>query len=85
MRLTYRTVRTLEAIAVVPGANNREIGERVGIVDQGQISKLLSRLAGLGLIENTGLGQAGGAANAWHLTPSGTRLESAIRRKAALA
>ena len=32
------------AIAQYPGASNREVAERAGIVDQGQISKLLSRL-----------------------------------------
>jgi AcrR family transcriptional regulator/DNA-binding MarR family transcriptional regulator len=83
MRLTYRTARTLEVIAVVPGASNAELSARVGITDQGQISKLLTRLCGLGLIENTGAGQSHGAANAWRLTASGEELEAAIRRKGA--
>src|SRR5271165_3743945 len=52
MRLTYRTVRVLTVIAAQPGASNREIAERSGIVDQGQISKLLARLARLELVEN---------------------------------
>jgi AcrR family transcriptional regulator len=81
MRLTYRTARTLEVIAVVPGASNLEVSARVGISDQGQMSKLLARLAGLGLIENRGAGQRCGAANAWHLTDSGMELESAITCK----
>jgi AcrR family transcriptional regulator len=83
MRLTYRTARTLEVIAILPGASNAELSARVGISDQGQMSKLLARLARLGLIENRGAGQPHGAANAWHLTDSGKELESAIRRKGA--
>lgn len=37
-RLTYRTARVLTAIGDYPGASNREVGERAGVVDQGQIS-----------------------------------------------
>jgi AcrR family transcriptional regulator len=81
MRLTYRTAKVLEVIADWPGASNAEIAERVQVADPGQISKLLKRLARLGLIENTGEGQRRGAANAWHLTPRGSELESSIRRK----
>jgi AcrR family transcriptional regulator len=79
MRLTYRTVRVLMVIAECPGASNREIAERSGIVDQGQISKLLNRLARLELVENKGDGQEKGAANAWHLTPRGASVERATR------
>jgi AcrR family transcriptional regulator len=79
MRLTYRTVRVLVVIAQHPGANNREIAEGSGIVDQGQISKLLSRLARLNLVQNTGEGQEKGASNAWHLTPRGAQVERATR------
>jgi AcrR family transcriptional regulator len=82
MRLTYRTVSTLEAIATSPGANNMQVGAEVGIFDQGQISKLLSRLAGLGLIVNTGLGQTRGGSNAWYLTPAGRQLEGEVRHRA---
>ena len=52
MRLTYRTVRVLLAIAQHPGASNRQIGEDAGVHDQGQISKLLTRLHKLGLVDN---------------------------------
>jgi AcrR family transcriptional regulator len=85
MRLTYRTGRTLEVIAVAPGASNGEIADRVEVADRGQMSKLLARLARLGFVENTGPGQVGGGANAWHLTPRGQELEAAIRRKSAMA
>lgn len=78
MRLTYRTVRVLLAIASSPGASNREVGAGAGIEDQGQISKLLSRLEKLGLIENSGAGQIRGAPNAWTLTKKGFEVEQLI-------
>jgi AcrR family transcriptional regulator/DNA-binding MarR family transcriptional regulator len=79
MRLTYRTVRVLVVIGEHPGASNREIAERSGVADQGQISKLLARLARLELVENTGDGQEKGGSNAWSLTPRGARVERATR------
>ncbi len=78
MRLTYRTVRVLMAVAEHPGASNRQVGVASGMNDQGQISKLLSRLHRLGLIANDGVGPAKGAPNAWILTPKGERIEAAI-------
>ncbi len=79
MRLTYRTVRVLVVIGGRPGASNREIAEGSGIADQGQISKLLTRLRRLDLVENRGEGQAKGAANAWYLTERGIEVERAAR------
>lgn len=79
MRLTHRTVRVLVAIAEQPDASNREIAERSGIVDQGQISKLLTRLARLELVENTGEGQEKGSSNAWQLSPRGAQVVRATR------
>jgi AcrR family transcriptional regulator len=78
MRLTYRTVRVLLAISGAPGASNREVGAAAGIEDQGQISKLLSRLEKLGLIENNGAGQVRGAPNAWFLTKKGLEVEQLV-------
>jgi AcrR family transcriptional regulator len=75
MRLTYRTIRVLGAIAAEPGLSNVRVGERADVTDQGQISKLLARLAGLQLIENTGPAQRNGAANAWQLTDRGKAIE----------
>jgi AcrR family transcriptional regulator len=75
IRLTYRTARVLTAIAKSPGASNREVAARAGVVDQGQISKLLGRLLRLGLIANTGESSARGAPNAWRLTELGERVE----------
>jgi AcrR family transcriptional regulator len=85
MRLTYRTGRVLEAIVALPGASNATIAEQANVTDRAQISKLLARLARLGLVENAGAGQARGGANAWHLTSAGEQLEAAIRRSAAIA
>jgi len=82
MRLTYRTVRVLIAIATDPGASYRTVGEAAGIADQGQISKLLQRLTSLGLIENTGAGHSRGEANAWRLTDTGREIEHTIRAEA---
>ncbi len=78
MRLTYRTARVLEALTTAPGASNRVVGERSGIIDQGQISRLLARLARLGLTENSGQGHTRGEANAWTLTPTGRRVALGI-------
>jgi AcrR family transcriptional regulator len=80
MRLTHRTACVLNAIAEHPGASNREVANLAGIVDQGQISKLLSRLEGLGLIVNVGQGGFRGAPNAWTLTPRGEQVEHRVRR-----
>jgi AcrR family transcriptional regulator len=79
MRITYRTVRVLIVIAEHPGASNRQIATHAGIQDQGQVSKLLTRLQHLGLIENAGEGPAKGAPNAWRLTARGEQVEQAIR------
>jgi AcrR family transcriptional regulator len=78
MRITYRTLQVLAAIANTPGASNRQIADHAGVHDQGQISKLLTRLERLGLVHNTGLGQAHGEPNAWTLTPHGTEVQRAL-------
>jgi AcrR family transcriptional regulator len=78
MRLTYRTVRVLLAIAADPGTSNRQVGVASGIDDQGQISKLLTRLEKLGLVYNSGVGLVRGAPNAWLLTKKGTEVERLV-------
>jgi AcrR family transcriptional regulator/DNA-binding MarR family transcriptional regulator len=82
MRLTYRTVRVLVAIAGRPGASNRQVADASGVQDQGQISKLLARLEHLGLIHNDGAGPARGEPNVWRLTPRGQEIEHTISRQA---
>jgi AcrR family transcriptional regulator len=81
MRLTYRTIRVLLAVADHPGSSNRAVGESAGIPDQGQTSKLLTRLHGLGLIDNAGAGSTRGEPNAWTLTNKGWEIHSAIAQQ----
>jgi AcrR family transcriptional regulator/DNA-binding MarR family transcriptional regulator len=77
MRLTYRTARVLQALAEHPGQSNRQVGELVGIPDQGQTSKLLARLARLGLLAN---GEPlKGERNKWVLTPMGSKVTRSIQ------
>jgi AcrR family transcriptional regulator len=84
LRLTYRTVRVLMAIAEQPRGSNRVVGEGAGIADAGQISKLLTRLCRFGLIENQGAGAAArGEPNAWTLTEKGKEVQDAIAGQAA--
>jgi AcrR family transcriptional regulator len=75
MRLTYRTARVLQCIAELggqgSGPSNRAVAESAGVTDPGQISKLLRRLEGLGLVVNAGGGHQSGEPNAWELTPLG--------------
>jgi AcrR family transcriptional regulator/DNA-binding MarR family transcriptional regulator len=81
MRLTYRTVRVLLAIAAEPGASNRGVADVAGVADQGQISKLLARLEHLGLISNRSGGHSRGEPNVWNLTPRGQEVEQTIRKQ----
>lgn len=80
LRLTYRTVRVLSAVARQPAASNRRIGDLADVADQGQISKLLRRLARAGLVENTDVRPGQGAPNAWRLTPAGEQLTKSIEQ-----
>jgi AcrR family transcriptional regulator len=85
MRLTYRTVRTLEAVAVEPGSSNRKVAEVAGIADQGQVSKLLARLQKLGLVEKDRTGRGRGEPNAWSLTRTGEEVHDSIVSPVSLA
>jgi AcrR family transcriptional regulator len=76
-RLTIRTHMVLSAVAELAargsGPNNREVADAAGISDQGQISKLLARLEGHGLLQNTG-GHTQGVPRAWGLTSQGEEI-----------
>ncbi len=78
MRLTYRTLRVLAAVAANTGASNREVADAAGVHDQGQISKLLARLERLGLVHNHGDGQPRGEPNSWALTDRGAAIAGAV-------
>jgi AcrR family transcriptional regulator len=78
IRLTYRTTRVLECVASEPGASNRRVADHAGISDQGQVSKLLSRLERIGLLANTGKLRPKGEANAWELTDAGRQVAQVV-------
>jgi DNA-binding MarR family transcriptional regulator len=77
-RLNRRTVSVLALIAAEPGLNSRELASRGGVKDEGQMSRLLSRLEHLGLIENTREAQRRGDVKAWQLTIAPEDLQAAI-------
>jgi DNA-binding MarR family transcriptional regulator len=72
-------MRVLSAIAEQPRRSNRDVADAAGITDLGQISKLLGRLARLGLIENVAPNTKG-FANAWLLTERGIELQVAVAK-----
>jgi AcrR family transcriptional regulator len=78
IRITFRTALVLATIAAQPGASNKDVGKLAGVADQGQMSKLLGRLEGSGLIENQGGGHLKGERNAWRLTGRGQAVQSAL-------
>jgi DNA-binding MarR family transcriptional regulator len=84
VRTTYRTTCVLRAIGESPRSNNREIADAAGVRDEGQTSKLLSRLEQRGLVQNVGLGATYGEPNAWLLTASGQRVLQATRERDAV-
>jgi AcrR family transcriptional regulator len=84
MRLTYRTVRVLLAVADLAEAgsglpSSRQVADASGVSDQGQMSKLLWRLEHLGLIANETESHGRGVPNAWALTSKGHEIERAIQ------
>jgi DNA-binding MarR family transcriptional regulator len=78
IRFTYRTARVLATIATDPEASNRHIADSSGIADEGQMSRLLRRLEGCGLIENQSEGHTRGEPNAWTLTKHGQTIHTTI-------
>ncbi len=84
-RVTVRTQMVLAAVAELNGReaspSNRQVADAAEITDQGQISRLLRRLEGHGLIQNTG-GQTQGAPNAWQLTDKGRQITQTFRAHA---
>jgi DNA-binding MarR family transcriptional regulator len=77
----HREIEVLGVLALEPGLSNRQVGLRAGIKDQGHVSRLLARLARLGLIENTPADGRRGV-KAWRLTASGEQLQTVATREA---
>jgi AcrR family transcriptional regulator len=78
IRFTYRTARVLATIAANAGASNRFVADSSGVSDNGQMSRLLTRLERAGMIENGGQGRIKGEANAWTLTERGEAVQAAL-------
>ena len=80
-RMTALTHRVLEAVVDLRerGSNpsNRQIAELAGVKDEGQTSKLLTRLESHGLLAN--VLSATKSTNAWQLTPRGEQVLSTTR------
>jgi AcrR family transcriptional regulator len=89
-RITYRTVRVIEAIGVLNERglrpSNREVAEVAGITDESHISRILRRLEGRGVLLRDGgpahAKRSRGEANAWRLTAWGEEVRMAVERPA---
>jgi DNA-binding MarR family transcriptional regulator len=68
----------LKAIGEQPWLTSREIAARAGIKAPTQISRLLSRLAGLGLLASAREAHRPGAPKVWRLTDAGLALNGAL-------
>jgi AcrR family transcriptional regulator len=78
IRLTYRTARVLTSIANTPGSSSKQVATNAGIADEGQTSRLLTRLQNAGLIQNTGGQPTNGEPKAWNLTQRGRLIQQAV-------
>jgi DNA-binding MarR family transcriptional regulator len=66
--------------------SNRDVSWATGDTDAGQMSKLLTRLEALELIENTtDHGNGRGRANEWRLTAQGRELAAVIEARSGTA
>ncbi|HEX4187793.1 MAG TPA: TetR family transcriptional regulator [Solirubrobacteraceae bacterium] len=77
IRVTYRTMRVLSAIAEMPGACSKEIADAADVSDNGQISKIMRRLEQNGLVKSS-TARARYEPHEWRLTPRGERLAEAV-------
>jgi len=85
LRITDRTAKVIKAIAEWPDSSNRAIARLSGIADQGQMSKLLARLAKAGIAENRTTAAGSGEANCWRLTSEGAALACVLNADWTLA
>jgi DNA-binding MarR family transcriptional regulator len=77
----HREIEVLGVIAGEPGLNSTEVGLRADIKDRAHVSRLMARLARLGLVENTPT-PGRPRVKAWRLTGSGEQLHTEVRRDA---
>jgi AcrR family transcriptional regulator len=78
IRLTYRTMRVLSVIAADPSSSSKQVAFASGISDEGQMSRLLTRLESAGLVHNGGGRSVRGEAKAWRLTSRGEGILRAV-------
>jgi AcrR family transcriptional regulator len=69
---SHRLRLCLSYVVGHPGVSNKEIGDGIGVTHRGQLTKLLSKLAALGLVVKRA--NAAGHPNAWSATPAGARV-----------
>ena len=77
-RLTARTRMALAAVGSRPGLNNNEVSELIGLSDKSQISRMMKRLQGQGLVENA-MAHTKRQVRAWRLTADGEAVIDARR------
>jgi AcrR family transcriptional regulator len=79
MRITYRRLAVLGAIAGTPGLSSREVREQAGMKSEAQASRMLARLEQLGVIENTTGSRISGRPKSWRLTERGEQTWQGLR------
>jgi len=72
----HRARQCMLYLAKHPGASSRQVGEGIGVSHRGQLARMLSRLAALGLlVKDTG---GPGRLNAWSLSEEGERVAQVL-------
>jgi AcrR family transcriptional regulator len=75
----YRARSCVIFLAAHPGVSNKAVAAGIGVSSLGQVSELLKRLAGIGmLIKHSG---GAGRPNAWWLTPHGELIAQVLKDK----
>jgi TetR/AcrR family transcriptional regulator len=75
-RRSHRARRCLKYLAAHPNASNRQIADGIGVARHEQMSKLLARLSGMGLLAKRA--GAPGHPNSWTLTQLGSQIFGAL-------
>jgi DNA-binding MarR family transcriptional regulator len=72
--LTQLSAAALRHIAAHPGCRNVEIADEIGVAHESQMSRLLRRLAGEGLVQS----RREGRSHAWALTERGSAVAARL-------